>query len=521
MKSIYLYPAQSIASREKAEIRTILGSCVAVALFDPVLLIGGLNHYLLSAPADRNDATLRYASVAIPALVEQMVEQGAVRSRLKAKIYGGAAVLDIGSAGQQVGERNIEAARNILRELGIPIVEENLGGRVGRKIRLITDTFEVFHEFMGSGEGEPDITGTTSPRMRSHVRVLIVDDSMTVRQIFTRILDKDPRIEVVGVASDAFEARKLLVQEKPDVMLLDIEMPRMNGVEFLEKVMRHAPTPTIMVSSLGSNEDAAKKCLEVGAVEFVHKPSQFDPNVLRGLAESLVEKALAAASVPLHQILARRSLGSVRAKKVVATPKGGDFRSQVILIGGNAGAQYGLADLLAGLAPDSPPVVVAVSAITPFLGNFIRDLQGKCGVRLHQATEGMPLSSGQVYLAPAAQHLELQPLPGGAFKLHLDKGNFVNSQMPSATRLFESVLSASKDLSSIVAILLSGFGSDGVDALLKLRTAGARTMVAEPKGAPFGFVPGGAIRLGAVDEVLDPADMPEAIYRMRNLAVAS
>lgn len=519
MKSIYLYPGQSAASAEPAEIRTILGSCVAVAMHDPVAKVGGLNHYLLATPSDGNDRTLRYGTTAISALLQQMLDNGADRSRIKAKIYGGASVLDLGDSGQMVGERNIEIAHTELKRLGIPIVEENTGGKLGRKIRLHSNTFEVEHEFMRGENGEPDTSGASIPTLKRQVRIIIVDDSMTVRQIFLKILDKDPRISVVGVASDAFEARALLVKEKPDVMLLDIEMPKMNGVAFLEKVMKHLPTPTIMVSSLGANEDAAQRCVEIGAVEFVHKPSQYDPMVLRSLAENLAEKIIVAASVPLHQILSRRNSSQNRPKERVRYSTV-DFRSQLIVVGGNAGAQQGLEEFLSSLAADSPPTVVAVSTVTSFLGAFLKDLQKKCEVRLHVANDGFPVSPGNVYFAPAQKNLRLEKLSGGGCKMVLEDPTPGCSHLPSATRLFETALEACADPGSLIAVLLSGFGHDGVDSLLKLRSAGARTLVANPRSAPFSFVPGGAVRIGAAEQVLEPAEMAEAIFRIRNKAVA-
>ncbi|MBV2168550.1 MAG: response regulator, partial [Bdellovibrio sp.] len=298
MNTHYLFPGKIAAFKEETVISTLLGSCFAVALHDPTTKVGGLNHYLLPEGMPGERENMRYGAHAIPALIEECVRLGANRQKLQAKIYGGGNVISVSHLGDSIGKRNIETAEQMLGDLGIPILEKNVAGEAARTIKLNTATFDVLHNSSkeSSVEKPVDVSGFKPLTVAKGVKVLVVDDSATVRTLFTNIFTKSG-LEVVGAAADAYQARELIASKKPDVLTLDIEMPKMSGVMFLEKLMKHHPIPVVMVSSLASSGEAALKSLELGAVEFVHKPSQFDPSVLKDLASMLVDKVRAAASV--------------------------------------------------------------------------------------------------------------------------------------------------------------------------------------------------------------------------------
>jgi two-component system chemotaxis response regulator CheB len=522
MKAHYLFPGQYIVCREAFQVTTILGSCVAVALYDPLKKIAGLNHYLLPRPTTASGAdSLRYGSVSLPAMIEEMVSNGASRGRLQARIYGGARVLDQLNLGESIGRQNIDFAVDFLRAGKIQVLESELGGQSGRKIILNTSDFSVVHQLM-SEKSQVSSAGVQSRLMTGTVRVVIVDDSASVRTVFSRVLEQSGRVQVVGVARDAYEAREVIVDKKPDVVLLDIEMPKMSGVQFLEKLMQHFPIPTIMVSSLNPDDDAAVRALEIGALEFVHKPDQFDLNTLRFFAENLVQKVIAAASSadrvrrtasPLKTATSRELSGSLS----MSRSRSSSGTLQLVAVGGNGGAHAELEVLLSTLANDSPPVLVSVSVVSEQLKFFLDRWRAKCRVQLREAVDGIVPLRGIVYFAPARKHLGLEK-SGDQMVMRLLDSAPVCLQRPSSEFLFDSVRRAfsKADLKSVVAVLLGGFGNDGVQGLLSLREQGAHTIAAHPEACIFSFAPQSAIEAGAADEVLSPAEITQSFMRLRS-----
>lgn len=520
MNTHYLFPGKFAAFKEETVISTLLGSCVAVAIYDPTTRIGGLNHYLLPEgdPGERSNP--RYATNAIPLLIEECIKLGAMRNKLQAKIYGGANVISVSNLGDGIGRRNIEYAENLLRELGIPILEKNVAGEYARTIKLNTSTFEIIHNTAkdtNAVDKVVDVSGFKPLAVAKTIKVLIVDDSATVRTLFTNIFTKSG-LTVVGSAADAYQARELILEKKPDVMTLDIEMPKMSGVMFLEKIMKHHPIPVVMVSSLASDGGAALKALDLGAVEFVHKPSQFDPAVLKDLASMLVDKVRAAASVnivkKLKEIpspvgdLGNSTTGPLKIKRAAEL--------KVITLGGNAGSANAIEKFITNLAADTPPVVVACSTVANFATAFISKLKVNSKVTLAVGKEGDFLRMGHVYIIPSEHHGKINPGPQGPV-LNLMKGAPVNSQLPSSTVLFQSA--AQSYAKGVYAILLGGFGSDGVDGLVEVQKKGGVTVVQHPEEAQFPYGPQKAIELGVADEILK-ADMLAAHlmqYRNQNL----
>jgi two-component system chemotaxis response regulator CheB len=518
MKSHYLFPGQYVIYREPCLVTTILGSCVAVALFDPVKRISGLNHYLLPKPGSSSGAeNFRYASFSTPAMFEAMMGAGAARERLQAKVYGGARVLDQLNLGESIGRQNIDCALEFLKEKNISVVASEVGGQSGRKIILNTFDFTVTHQLMGD-KTRVSISGGHSELISRTVRVVIVDDSASVRTVFSRVLEQSGRIKVVGVARDAYEARELIVNEKPDVILLDIEMPKMSGVQFLEKLMLHFPLPTIMVSSLNPDDDAAVRSLELGALEFVHKPDQFDLNTLRFFAENLVQKVIAAASST------DRIKSAIRPARRVTAPSAslnlGSARGlRYVLVGGNGGAHAELEALLMNLANDTPPVLVSVSSVSDHLKVFLEKWRDKCRAQLREAADGLVPMLGNVYFAPSRRHLSLDK-SGGQVVMRVAEGVPVCLQVPSSEVLFDSAVQvfSPSEMKSVVSVLMGGFGSDGVHGLLSLRERGAHTLVVHPEACVFAFAPQAAIEAGAADEVLYPEEISQTFMRLRSRA---
>ena len=516
MKSLFLFPGQLAAVNEPTQLSTMLGSCVGITLWDAKAGVGGLNHYLLPTPSVGEKPSPRYGSFAIKTLIDEVVAKGASRVNLVAKVYGGAAVLGNVSIGQKIGEKNIELALQLLGEAGIRIIEKNTGGNRGRKIHFNTQTGEVQHLLVGEGStgasSQVDTSGFTALQVAKDVKVLVVDDSATVRTLFTRIFEKNG-LKVVGAAANAFEAREMIVATKPDVITLDIEMPQMNGVRFLEKLMKHMPVPTVMVSSLGSQGDAAMESLRLGAIEFVQKPSQSDPELLRQLGEMLVTKVRAAASSKF--VAARPAANIERGDSSHREAVRSSYSGQIggIFVSGNTGSPKSLQKMLANFTADSPPLVIAVSTLGAFLESFIADLKKTTKMTLRIATSSTMLTRGTAYFIPEGVHGRV-----GGTALHptliLEKGAPVQGQLPSGSVL----LSSAADVlgPAAVGILLSGFGKDGVDGFEKIQARGGLTLAEDPSTASFPFVPQTAIGEGFAAIVLNSDEIFSSIMDHRS-----
>jgi two-component system chemotaxis response regulator CheB len=520
MKTIFLYPGQLEFSSEPAQITTMLGSCVGVAIWDSRLKSGGLNHYLLPDVVGDERPSPRYGTFAMKTLIDSFLNAGSNKADLVARVYGGAAVLGQVSIGQKIGEKNIEMALNSLRNAGIKVADQNVGGERGRKISLNTVTGEVTHSQTGDAGASVDVSGFGSINEARDVKVLIVDDSATVRSIFEKIFTKNG-LKVVGAAANPYEAREMIVRVKPDVITLDIEMPQMNGVRFLEKMMKHMPIPTVMVSSLNSQGDAALESMRLGAVEFVQKPSQYDPEMLRNLGQTLVTKVRAAATVNLLKQRASLGVGST-ATSAVSSPARSSratAHGQVlgIFVSGNTSAPKSLTKMLASFNADSPPVVIAVSTVCAFLPAFIADLKKQTSADLRIADDGALLLKGVVYFVPGHAHGKVVK-NGNTLMLRLEPGAPRQGQVPSGDHLLESAALALGP--SAVGILLSGFGSDGVEGLARIHGKGGYTMAESPTEAGFPFVPQTAISQGIVQEVVRAQDIFASLMSYRDRRVA-
>ncbi|MFS4458426.1 chemotaxis protein CheB [Bdellovibrio sp. HCB2-146] len=514
MNTYYLFPGKAAAFKEETIISTLLGSCVAVALHDPTTGIGGLNHYLLPEVMPNETPNTRYGQFAIPFLIDECVRLGANRSKLQAKIYGGGNVISVSQLGDGIGKRNIEVAEQMLKAASIPILERNVAGESARTIKLNTSTFDVLHNSANSTGAEKtpvDVSGFRPLTIAKNVKVLIVDDSATVRTLFTNIFSKNG-LEVVGAAADAYQARELILQKKPDVMTLDIEMPKMSGVMFLEKIMKHHPIPVVMVSSLASTGEAALKSLELGAVEFVHKPSQFDPVVLKDLAGLLIDKVRAAASVNVLKKL-KEAPPPIAIRPPTSAPKRKAAELKIIVAGGNAGSADALEKFVKGLAADTPPVVVSCSTVANFATAFVSKLKLGAKVTPVVGKDGDFLRMGHVYFIPAEHHGKIATTPQGP-QLKIFKGAPVASQLPSSDVLFQSA--AASYNKGVYAVLLGGFGSDGVNGLTDVQKLGGASVVQTPDEAQFPYGPQKAIELGVADEVLNADSIASHLMQYRN-----
>jgi two-component system chemotaxis response regulator CheB len=323
------------------------------------------------------------------------------------------------------------------------------------------------------------------------IRVLVVDDSALVQRVLTDELSKEPDIDVVGCAVDPYVARDKVVQLAPDVITLDIEMPRMDGLTFLEKLMVHRPTPVVVVSSLAPERgDVAMRALALGAVEVVGKPgSQLSVPDVPGRLANAIRAAAVARILPRDPSTARPVAPST---PLITTDK-------VVCIGASTGGTRALETLLAALPADAPPVVIVQHMPSGFTKPFADRLASVCAMKVREARDGDALSAGVALVAPAGVHSTIAR-SGGHYVVRVRDGAPVNFQRPAVDVLFQGAAKAAGP--NAVGVLLTGMGSDGAHGLLAMREAGAFTIAEDQSTCVVFGMPRAAIELGAAESVL-------------------
>lgn len=322
----------------------------------------------------------------------------------------------------------------------------------------------------------------------SRVRVIVVDDSATMRQLVSRTLSADPGIEVVATASSALEARNLIKELNPDVMTLDVEMPEMDGLSFLERVMRLRPMPVVMVSTLtAQGTETAVEALSIGAVDCVVKPNAQMPDSFRDLPA----KVKMAATVKM----ANRAPAS---PAPAPAPQRSSYVSdgKLVAIGSSTGGVEALITLLTRFPANCPPTVITQHMPPTFTKSLASRLDRMCQPTVQEATHGAPLKQGFIYLAPGGdRHLEVSGR--STFTCILKQGELVNGHCPSVDKLFSSVARSAG--SQAVGVILTGMGRDGAQGLLEMRKAGARTIGQDEASSVVYGMPKAAWDIGAVE----------------------
>ena len=328
------------------------------------------------------------------------------------------------------------------------------------------------------------------------IRVLVVDDSALVRKLLRAILERDPEIEVVDTAADPFEAREKIKALSPDVITLDVEMPKMDGLTFLRNLMRLRPMPVVMVSSLTEEKaDITMAALEAGAVDYVSKPKIGVAGGLNAMAEELCTKVKVASRARVRY--RERPRSEKQQKLAASSPL--KTTDRVIAIGASTGGTEAIADVLASLPPDSPAVLIAQHIPALFSGRFAQRLDGISPLSVREATDGEAVLIGHTYLAPGDHHLRLVR-SGAKYYCQVSSDPEVNRHRPSVDVLFRSV--ADQAGANAVGVLLTGMGADGADGLLEMRKAGASTLAQDRETSVVWGMPGEAVKRGAAAEVL-------------------
>jgi two-component system chemotaxis response regulator CheB len=340
---------------------------------------------------------------------------------------------------------------------------------------------------------------------RRKIRVLIVDDSAIVRRALSDIINSHSDLEVAGTAADPFIARDKILALKPDVLTLDIEMPRMDGLTFLKKLMRFHPLPVVVISSLGqSSSRAAIEALQFGAVDVMAKPN--GPYSVTDLGGELALKLRAAAHARLRYERAAEPVSSTpapdrrRAQAEAIVHQHGPI--DLIAIGASTGGVEALRSVLVELPEQMPPIVIVQHIPPVFSTEFAARLDRLCRLRVKEAQDGDDLTPGQVLIAPGGLHLSIRR-SGGRFRAAVHGGDPVHFQRPAVDVLFDSV--ACSGGRRVIGAILTGMGTDGAAGMLAMKRAGARTIAQNEASCVVFGMPREAIRLGGVDQVL-PVD---------------
>jgi two-component system, chemotaxis family, protein-glutamate methylesterase/glutaminase len=341
-------------------------------------------------------------------------------------------------------------------------------------------------------------------------RVLIVDDSALVRQLLTELISRDPALEVVGAASDPYVAWEKIKSLQPNVLTLDVEMPRMDGLAFLERLMRARPMPVLMVSSLTEKGcENTIRALELGAVDFVTKPKIDIKNGTIGLAGEIIAKIKIAARARLRPVerLAARDEARLNALSSEALSKS---TQKVIAVGASTGGTEALREVLTALPADSPGLVIVQHMPEHFTRAFAQRLDNLCQIRVQEARDGDRILPGHALIAPGNYHMRVVR-SGATYNVEVFMAEPVNRHRPSVDVLFYS---CARYLGrNAIGVLMTGMGGDGARGLLAMRHSGARTFAQDEATSVVFGMPKEAIELGAVCEVLPLSHIAEAVVQ--------
>jgi two-component system, chemotaxis family, protein-glutamate methylesterase/glutaminase len=364
--------------------------------------------------------------------------------------------------------------------------------------------------------------------MGAKTRVVVVDDSALVRGLLTEIIDRQPDMQCVGAAADPLLAREMIRNLNPDVITLDVEMPRMDGIDFLSRLMRLRPMPVVMVSTLTERgADVTLKALELGAVDFVAKPKIGVADGLRQLGADITEKIRTAARARVQRLATppagaagAGAGGAAPAKPAGLAALGRLSTEKIIFVGASTGGTEATKEVLVNLPPDSPAVMITQHMPPGFTKSYAARLNGLCRIRVSEAVDGERVLPGHAYIAPGGHHLSVER-SGANYIARVQVGEPVNRHMPSVEVLFDSA--ARVVGRNALGVMLTGMGADGARAMKTMRDAGSHNICQDEASCVVFGMPREAINHGAAHEVLPLAQIaPRLLEWLRaNAGVAT
>ncbi len=347
-------------------------------------------------------------------------------------------------------------------------------------------------------------------------RVVVVDDSALVRSLLTEIINRQPDMECIGAAADPLLAREMIRNLNPDVITLDVEMPRMDGIDFLSKLMRLRPMPVVMVSTLTERgAEVTLKALELGAIDFVAKPKIGVADGLRHLQDDITDKIRIASKARINRLHAPATTpagathpATSAAPRPVTASLGRLSTEKIIFIGASTGGTEATKEVLITLPADSPAVVITQHMPPGFTRNYAARLDGLCKISVKEAVDGERILPGHAYIAPGGMHLSVER-SGANYLARVQDGDPVNRHKPSVEVLFKSAARVVGP--NAVGIMLTGMGADGATAMREMRDAGAYCVAQDEASCVVFGMPKEAIALGAADEVAPLSEMARRV----------
>jgi two-component system chemotaxis response regulator CheB len=481
----HLNIGEIILSPKPSIISTVLGSCVSVCLFSPTKKMGGMIHYAHPKRLSEygQDEDYRYGDIAIPALVEELeAATGESSNTFVAKVVGGASEIAGAQSGFDIGSENIKMAKTILNHYGIKIVSEDTGGSLGRKVLFHTATHRLQVAIISPSKE------TQAPQKQKR-KVLIVDDSKTIRELLKRILSEDPDFEIIGTAADAKEASNFLKKDTPHVITLDIHMPGMTGVDWLEQLLPKTPIPVVMISSLQLQEgNEVFRALELGAIDYIKKPTLSELPIVGPIIREKVKEA--SFSKVVRSVFKRN--------KTVSVTSGELDLKKILAIGASTGGTEALKVVMAALPEKIPPTVIVQHIPPVFSKAFADRLNELCPFEVKEAEDGDELRPSRVLIAPGGKQMKIQQTSKGLC-VRITDDEPVNRHKPSVDYLFYSVASIVGKNS--VGVILTGMGNDGAKGLLDMKKKGSKTIAQDENTSVVYGMPKVAFEIGAVEKV--------------------
>jgi two-component system, chemotaxis family, protein-glutamate methylesterase/glutaminase len=363
--------------------------------------------------------------------------------------------------------------------------------------------------------------GAREPNLNQKTRVVVVDDSALVRSLLTEIINRQPDMQCVGAASDPFVAREMIRTLNPDVITLDVEMPRMDGIDFLSKLMRLRPMPVVMVSTLTERgAEVTLRALELGAVDFVAKPKIGVADGLRLLAQDITDKVRIAAKAHLRRLhvspaASEATTDAARTAAPIAN-LGRLTTEKIVFIGASTGGTEATKEVLMNLPADAPAVVITQHMPAGFTRSYAARLDGLCKIRVAEARDGERILPGHAYIAPGGLHLSVER-SGANYIARVQDGDPVNRHKPSVEVLFKSAARVVGP--NALALMLTGMGADGAKAMKEMRDAGSYNYCQDEASCVVFGMPREAIAAGAAHEVLPLTQIAaKLIERLRSTA---
>ncbi|NRA43578.1 MAG: chemotaxis-specific protein-glutamate methyltransferase CheB [Oligoflexales bacterium] len=382
---------------------------------------------------------------------------------------------------------------------------ENLGVTKNRLTKASQSVYQAAPSLIRSTAINPISEPVADPNKK--ISVLIVDDSKVIQKTLVKAIEEDPKMKVFGVANDPLEAEKLMAHSEPDVITLDINMPNVSGIEYLETLIPKRKLPVIMVSA-ANNEDGllSLKSLELGAIDFIQKPE------LKSFADfsTILRDKISSAHKIKKSMIQKMSVASSHINNVEIKGR----KKTIIAIGTSTGGTVALAKVLSRLPKSFPPILIVQHIPSYFSQLLANRLNQSCLLEVAEAKHGAPIEWGHVYIAPGGKHLKIARNKDHQLVAHVTEGEPVNRHIPSADVLFESMAKViGKDS---VGIILTGMGKDGAKGLLSMKQAGSYNFAQDEHSSVVFGMPKEAIRLGAADEVISLDEVPEKLYKHLN-----